>query len=106
MVEYWNPTGHRPGSSTAGIVLTALSLIVMPVLGRAKRRLAARLGSAATAGEGTQNLLCAASAVAVLPRLAVNAALGWWWLDACAGLAVAAIDVKEGRDARRGSDCC
>ena len=74
--------GHRPGSSTAGIALTALSLIVMPVLGRAKHRLVAQLGSAATAGEGTQSLLCAASAAAVLLGLAVNAALGWWWLDA------------------------
>ncbi|MGH3183404.1 MAG: hypothetical protein ACRDOE_16090 [Streptosporangiaceae bacterium] len=98
--------GHRPGSSTAGIAVTALSLIVMPVLGRAKHRLAGQLGSAATAGEGTQNLLCAASAAAVLLGLAVNAALGWWWLDACAGLAVAAAAVREGRGAWRGSDCC
>ncbi|MGH3194147.1 MAG: hypothetical protein ACRDPY_21875 [Streptosporangiaceae bacterium] len=98
--------GHRPGASTAGIALTALSLIVMPVPGRARHRLAAQLGSAATAGEGTQNLFCAASAAAVLAGLAVNAALGWWWLDAGAGLAVAAAAVKEGRGAWRGSGCC
>lgn len=98
--------GHRPGASPAGIVVTALSVVVMPPLGRAKRRLAARLGSAATAGEGTQNLLCAALAAAVLLGLAVNAALGWWWVDGCAGLAVAAVAVKEGHDAWRGSSCC
>jgi divalent metal cation (Fe/Co/Zn/Cd) transporter len=99
-------TGHRPGASTAGIAVTALSLIAMPVLGQAKHRLAAQLRSAATAGEGTQNLLCAASAAAVLLGLAASAVLGWWWLDACAGLAVAAVAIKEGRAAWRGSDCC
>ena len=60
------PTWSNPGASAAGIVVTELSVVVMPTLGRAKRRLAARLGSAATAGEGTQNLLCAALAGAVL----------------------------------------
>lgn len=98
--------GSRPGASTAGIVVTALSVAGMPLLGRAKQRLAARLGSAATAGEGRQNLLCAVLAAAVLLGLAANAAFGWWWLDGCAGLAVAAVAVGEGRDAWRGNGCC
>jgi len=86
--------------------VTALSVAGMPLLGRAKQRLAARLGSAETAGEGRQNLLCAVLAAAVLLGLAANAAFGWWWLDKCAGLAVAAVAVGEGRDAWRGNGCC
>jgi divalent metal cation (Fe/Co/Zn/Cd) transporter len=70
-----------------GIVLTAASLAIMPVLGVAKHRLGARLDSGATAGEGTQNLLCAYLAGAVLAGLAANALFGWWWLDPLIGLA-------------------
>jgi len=112
----WRFTGSRVHSEGAerraqcGVALSFWLLVPYvaadSVLGRAKHRLAAQLGSAATTGEGTQSLLCAASAVAVLLGLAVNAALGWWWLDACAGLAVAAAAIKEGRDVRRGHDCC
>ncbi|MEW9531072.1 hypothetical protein [Microbispora sp. NPDC049125] len=99
-------TGQEAESSALGIVLTALSLALMPLLGVAKRRLGARLGSGATAGEGTQNLLCAYLAGAVLAGLAANAAFGWWWLDPLIALAVAAVAVKEGRDAWRGEQCC
>ena len=99
----FQPAGRPPaGASTAGIVVTALSVAGMPLLGRAKHRLAARLGSAATAGEGTQNLLCAVLAAAVLLGLAADAAFGWWWLDGCAGLAVAAVAIRQGRGAWRG----
>ena len=77
-----------------------------PALGVAKRRLGARLGSGATAGEGTQNLLCAAQGAAVLVGLAANAAFGAWWLDAAIALALAAIALDEGRDAWRGEGCC
>ena len=72
--------GHHAGATVIGIALTAVALLVMPLLGRAKRKLATRLGSAATAGEGTQNYLCAAQAAAVLAGLAVTAAWpgGWW----------------------------
>lgn len=83
-------TGHRPDPSGLGIVVAALSVVVMPLLGHAKYCLGARLGSAATAGEGTQSLLCAALAGAVLISLLSNAALGWWWLDSCAGLVASA----------------
>ncbi len=99
-------TGHRPDPSGLGIVLAALSGVMMPLLGHAKHRPGARFGSAATAGEGTQSLLCAALAAAVLISLAVNAALGWWWLDSCAGLTVASAAIREGRDAWHGKGCC
>lgn len=99
-------THHEPGTSVVGMVLTALSVIVMPALGAAKHRLGARLGSGATAGEGTQNLLCAYLGVGVLAGLAANTALGWWWLDPVIGLLVAAVAVREGRESWRGEECC
>jgi divalent metal cation (Fe/Co/Zn/Cd) transporter len=97
---------HHAAHSLIGIVLTATSVVIMPVLGRAKHRLGARLDSAATAGEGTQNLLCAALGAAVLVGLALNAAAGWWWADPVIGLAVAAVAVSEGRKSWQGDDCC
>jgi divalent metal cation (Fe/Co/Zn/Cd) transporter len=99
---------HEARVSGPGMALTATSLVLMPLLGVAKHRLGARLGSGATAGEGTQNLLCAYLAGAVLVGLAANALLGWWWLDPLAGLAVAAVAVREGVGAWRGDacDCC
>lgn len=99
-------TGHRPEHSLLGIALAASSVLVMPALGRAKHRLGARLGSASTAGEGTQNLLCAATAAAVLVGLAGNTLFGAWWLDPLIGLLVAAVALKEGREAWRGEECC
>jgi divalent metal cation (Fe/Co/Zn/Cd) transporter len=99
-------TGHRPQTTVLGIALTAVSLAVMPALGRAKHHLGARLGSASTSGEGTQNLLCAALAAAVLVGLAANALLRAWWLDPAIGLLIAALAIKEGREAWRGENCC
>jgi divalent metal cation (Fe/Co/Zn/Cd) transporter len=99
-------TGQHAQTSVLGIVLTAASLAIMPVLGVAKHRLGAHLDSGATAGEGTQNLLCAYLAGAVLAGLAANALFGWWWLDPLIGLAVAAIAVREGVESWRGEDCC
>jgi len=92
--------------SRLGIALTVSSIVIMPALGQAKRRLGARLGSSATAGEGNQNLLCAAQAAAVLVGLAANAWIGVFWLDGLIGLGLAAIAVREGRSAWRGEDCC
>lgn len=99
-------TAHRPGTTLLGIALTATSLLIMPLLGQAKHRLGNQLGSAATAGEGTQNLLCAYLAAAVLAGLAANALFSWWWLDPVIGLTVAAVAVQEGRTAWQGEDCC
>jgi divalent metal cation (Fe/Co/Zn/Cd) transporter len=97
---------EHPSSSVLGIVITASSVVLMPALGIAKRRLGERLGSGATAGEGTQNLLCAAQGAAVLLGLAANAAVGAWWLDGVVALGLAAFAVKEGREAWRGEGCC
>ena len=97
---------HEAAASPLGILVAASSLLVMPALGIAKQRLGARLGSGATAGEGLQNLMCAAQAGAVLLGLAANAVLGWWWLDPIVGLLLAGWAVYEGRHAWRGDDCC
>jgi divalent metal cation (Fe/Co/Zn/Cd) transporter len=78
----------------------------MPFLGVAKRRLAHKLGSVATRGEGTQNLLCAYLGAAVLVGLLGNALFGLWWLDPAAALVVAAVAVKEGRQSWRGEGFC
>jgi divalent metal cation (Fe/Co/Zn/Cd) transporter len=99
-------TGEQPQTSWLGIVLVTSSAIGMPFLGVAKRRLADKLGSVATRGEGTQNLLCAYLAAAVLVGLLGNALLGFWWLDPAAALVVAAVAVKEGRESWRGEGCC
>jgi len=98
--------GAEVSLSVLGLVVTAASLIVMPLLGRAKQRLGARLGSEATAGEGLQNLMCAAQAGAVLIGLAVTAALGWSWLDPAIGLLLAGWAIYEGVEAWRGEECC
>ena len=93
-------------TTTLGLAVTAASVVVMPVLGVAKRRLGARLSSEATAGEGTQNLLCAAQAAAVLAGLAVHALTGVTWLDPVIALGLAVWSVQEGREAWEGEDCC
>lgn len=93
-------------TSWLGVGLSIASLIVMPILNVAKRRLGAQLASAATAGEGSQNLLCAYLAAAVLIGLLANTALGWWWLDPIVGLGIAGLAIREGIEAWRGEDCC
>jgi divalent metal cation (Fe/Co/Zn/Cd) transporter len=99
-------TGARPKTSWIGVGLSVASLIIMPLLGRVKRRLGARLGSGATAGEGIQNLLCAYLAAAVLIGLLGNTIFGAWWLDPLVGLLVAGLAVREGREAWAGESCC
>lgn len=99
-------TGEQPETSWLGIALVTSSVIGMPFLGIAKRRLADKLGSVATRGEGTQNLLCAYLAAAVLIGLLGNALFGLWWLDPAAAFVVAAVAVREGRQSWRGEGCC
>ena len=98
--------GEHPEVSVVGMILVGSSLIGMPLLGVAKQRLARRLGSQATHGEGTQNLLCAYLAAAVLAGLLGNAVLGAWWLDPVAALAIAAAALREGLETWRGEGCC
>ena len=92
--------------SVLGMALAVWSLITMPLLGLAKQRIAEQIGSAATKGEGRQNMLCAYLAGALLIGLAGNAIAGAWWLDPVVGLLIAAVAVKEGVEAWRGDGCC
>ena len=98
--------GEHPQTSWVGIALVTSSAIGMPFLGIAKRRLADKLGSVATRGEGTQNLLCAYLAIAVLVGLLGNTFFGLWWLDPAAALVIAGVALKEGRESWRGEGCC
>jgi divalent metal cation (Fe/Co/Zn/Cd) transporter len=99
---------HHPATATPlGIALTASSVVIMPVLGMAKRRLGERLGSGATAGEGTQNLMCAAQAAGVLFALVVVAVWpGGWPIDPIIALGIAGWSVWEGHRSWRGAVCC
>ena len=99
-------TRHHAETTALGIILTASSVAIMPWLGVVKHRLGRRLDSNATAGEGTQNLLCAAQGAAVLVGLATNSLLGAWWLDPAIALLLAGWAVREGLEAWRGEDCC
>jgi divalent metal cation (Fe/Co/Zn/Cd) transporter len=98
--------GGNAGLSTAGIVLTALSLLVMPVLSVAQRRAGRELGSASAVADSKQTLLCTYLSGVVLIGLLLNGLLGWFWADPVAALVIAAAAVKEGRDAWRGDHCC
>ncbi|MGH2862061.1 MAG: cation transporter [Solirubrobacteraceae bacterium] len=98
--------GDHPSVSVVGIGLSISSLVLMPILARAKQQIGSRLGSAATAGEGTQNMLCAYLAAGVLGGLVLNAAFGVWWADPVVALAIAALAVREGRETWRGEGCC
>jgi divalent metal cation (Fe/Co/Zn/Cd) transporter len=100
----------RPDESVEGIALTVLSVIVMPVLAHAKRRVAVRVGSRALVAEARQTTLCAYLSAIVLAGLALNAIFGWWWADPVAALCMVPIIAKEGFDGLRGepacNDCC
>ena len=78
----------------------------MPYLGIAKQRIAEQIGSAATKGEGRQNMLCAYLAGALLLGLLGNTLFGAWWLDPIVGLLIAGVAVGEGLEAWRGEGCC
>jgi divalent metal cation (Fe/Co/Zn/Cd) transporter len=89
--------GHAaPDSSPAGIALTSTSLAVLPVLARAKLRLAASLDSSALRGDGVLSLAGAALSALTLVSLGLDAAVGWWWCDAAAGLLIAAFVLRQG----------
>lgn len=85
----------QPDASLVGIVIAALSLVVMPVLARTKRRLAPLMGSRAVEAEAKQTLLCALMSGGLLVGLGANAALGWWWADPLAGLFIASLAAYE-----------
>jgi divalent metal cation (Fe/Co/Zn/Cd) transporter len=84
-------SGARPDESLIGIVMAGMSLLVMPVLARAKRRLAPAIGSTAVVADANQTNLCALLSAVLLVGLGANAAFGWWWADPVAGLGIAAL---------------
>lgn len=98
--------GHDPEASPVGITLAAVSLAVMPFLSWAQRRTGRALGSNAVVADSTQTLLCTYLSAVLLVGLVLNATLGWTWADPVAGLVIAAIALKEGRQAWRGEGCC
>jgi divalent metal cation (Fe/Co/Zn/Cd) transporter len=92
--------------SRAGIVLAAVSLLVMPLLSYVQRRAARELGSASAVADSKQTLLCTYLSVVLLAGLLLNALLGWSWADPMAALVIAVVAVREGREAWRGDHCC
>jgi divalent metal cation (Fe/Co/Zn/Cd) transporter len=97
--------GAAAETSWLGIGLTAGTLLICPWLGLAKQRIAEKLKSRATYGEGTQNVLCAFLAGAVLVGLAANTLFGLWWIDPTIALAISVICIREGQKAWRGEEC-
>jgi divalent metal cation (Fe/Co/Zn/Cd) transporter len=101
--------GEQPDASVVGIVLTGVSLVVMPVLARVKRRVGVELGERSVTADSAQTRACAYLSAVVLAGLGLNAALGWWWADPLAALGVVAFLVHEGREALEAEhldDCC
>jgi divalent metal cation (Fe/Co/Zn/Cd) transporter len=97
---------EAPRRSLPGIVLAVASLIVMPMLALAKRRVAGQIASAALTADARQTQLCTYLSGILLLGLVMNASLGWWWADPVAALAMVPIIAKEGSDALRGRTCC
>lgn len=92
--------------STVGIVLAAVSLVIMPFLSYAQRRAGRELGSVSAVADSKQTLLCTYLSGVLLVGLVVNSALGWWWADPLVGLVIAVAAIREGRNAWRGEHCC
>jgi divalent metal cation (Fe/Co/Zn/Cd) transporter len=98
-------TGNQARASWVGIALALVSVTLMPQFGRVKKRLGTQLGSNATAGEGTQNILCAYLSLAILIGLAANALIGLWWADPVVALIVAVVALQAGVRTWRGEGC-
>jgi divalent metal cation (Fe/Co/Zn/Cd) transporter len=97
---------ERPDASVAGVLLTTVSLIVMPILAQRKRRVAVELDSRSLDADASQTNLCTYLSAVVLVGLVLNAALGWWWADPVAALALAALAAREGAELWRTEDVC
>ena len=96
---------QAPERSLPGIIIAALSLVVMPLLARAKRRVANGIGSAAMHADSRQTDFCAYLSAILLGGLLLNAVLGWWWADPVAGLVMASFIAKEGVEGIRAKSC-
>ncbi|MDQ1491446.1 MAG: hypothetical protein QOJ23_3960 [Actinomycetota bacterium] len=99
-------TGEHPSASAVGVALTVVSLIVMPLLARAKRKVGRQLGSRALQADATETVLCVWLSAIVLSGLVLNAAFGWWWADPLAALGIVYVAATEGREAWKGDTCC
>lgn len=99
-------TGNEAEHSSLGLVVAALSLVVMPVLSFAQRRAGRELGSATAVADSKQTLLCTYLSAVLLAGLVLNSTLGWSWADPLAALGIAAIAFREGREAWQGESCC
>jgi divalent metal cation (Fe/Co/Zn/Cd) transporter len=97
---------EAPDESVPGIMLAGLSLIIMPLLVRAKRKVARGINSGALMADSKQTELCAYLSAILLGGLLLNALLGWWWADPVAALVMVPIIFKEGIEALRGETCC
>tara|TARA_R110000868_G_scaffold199758_2_gene446665 strand:- start:206849 stop:207532 length:684 start_codon:yes stop_codon:yes gene_type:complete len=95
----------EPEHSTVGLVLTALSVVVMPMVSLLERRAGRELGSATAVADSKQTLICAYLSVAVLAGLALNSIFGWAWADSVAALFIAAFAIREGIEAWQGDTC-
>jgi divalent metal cation (Fe/Co/Zn/Cd) transporter len=98
--------GSEAEHSSVGLALAALSLLIMPVLSYAQRRAGRELGSRSAVADSKQTLLCTYLSAVLLVGLAVNSLFGWSWADPIAALVIAAVAVKEGREAWKGDNCC
>ncbi|MFI6824521.1 cation transporter [Micromonospora sp. NPDC050187] len=98
--------GAEAEHSSIGMILAALSLTIMPVLSYAQRRAGRELGSRSAVADSKQTLLCTYLSAVLLVGLALNSLFGWSWADPVAALVIAAVAVKEGREAWRGDVCC
>lgn len=94
-----------PESSNVGIVLAAVSVVVMPFLSVLERRTGRELGSATVVADSKQTLICSLLSAAVLLGLVANAAFGWTWADALAALVIGAFAIREGIEAWNGDTC-
>jgi divalent metal cation (Fe/Co/Zn/Cd) transporter len=97
---------EQPERSVVGLLLLALSAVVMPILARAKRRVARAMTSRALEADAMQTSLCAYLSVIALAGVALNATLGWWWADPVAALAMVPIIAKEGVEGARAEAHC
>ncbi len=95
-----------PERSIPGIIVAAVSVVVMPLLARAKRRVAVGIGSGAMKADSRQTDFCTYLSAILLGGLLLNAVVGWWWADPVAALVMVPIIAKEGTDGLRGKACC
>lgn len=97
--------GHHPDVSWVGIGLSMVTLVTMPLLATAKRRVGEQLHSSAMTSESRQTMLCAYLSAALLVGLGANAVAGWWWADPLVALGIAGVAAREAREAWRGETC-